>query len=316
MSDPKSTTALSRRQFIKGATIGFALGWTGCSRTEPRGNDKPQTRETPKAGPFRFGVLTDVHYADADTKGTRHYRDSLEKLRQAIDTFKRLGVAFVVQLGDLVDAGGSKEDELVYLRTIDEVYGGFHGDRHYVLGNHCLNAFTKETFLAACSATTKQSYYSFDSGGRHFVVLDANFNQDGSPFAEGNYKWEDSWIPESEQQWLQSDLAAAGDKKTIVFIHQELHDETKRHGVKNAADVRRILEAAGNVVAVFQGHDHSGGYTMVAGIDYFTLKAMVEGPFPENNSYTVVTLDPSGQMELDGYGQQEDAATDDHQVKA
>ena len=64
---------------------------------------------------LRFGVVTDVHYADADTKGSRHYRDSLQKLRLAIDTFNRREVVLVVELGDLIDAGGTREDELKYL---------------------------------------------------------------------------------------------------------------------------------------------------------------------------------------------------------
>jgi alkaline phosphatase len=255
---------------------------------------------------WRFGVVTDVHYADADTKGSRHYRDSLQKLRLAIDTFNRQEAALVVELGDLIDAGGTREDELKYLRTIDEVYQGFRGERHYVLGNHCLNAFTKEAFLASCGARSKRSCYSFDCRGYHFVVLDANFTQDGSPYAEGRFSWTDSWIPVGQQQWLKADLAAAGGKTTFVFVHQELQDEKTPHGVKNAAEVRAILEAAGNVLVVFQGHNHAGGHTQVGGIHYCTLKAMVEGPAPQSHAYAVVTVEPSGRIKLEGFGRQED----------
>jgi alkaline phosphatase len=178
------------------------------------------------------------------------------------------------------------------------------------LGNHCLNAFTKKEFLASCGSKSKRSYYSFDCGDYHFVVLDANFKQDGTPYANGNFSWTDTWIPEPEQEWLKSDLAAAGDKKTIAFLHQNLHDEKNAHGVKNAPDVRRILEEAGNVVAVFQGHDHSGGYVKIGGIRYCTLKAMVEGPASENNSYAVVALDGAGGVRLEGFGRQKDVAFD------
>jgi len=316
---------LSRRPFIQVILVVLGLGWLACAQPSRDTSQATQTAqaaqiddtsatsantEKPEAQPFKFGVVTDVHYADIETKGTRHYRDSVQKLRQAIDTFNSHGVDFVVELGDFVDAGGSKEDELKFLRAIDQVYRESHSDRHYVLGNHCLNAFTKEEFLDACGAQNKQSYYSFDHGGFHFVVLDADFKQDGSPYANGEFKWTDTWIPESEQKWLEADLAAAADKKTFVFLHQQLHDEKKVHGVKNAAEIRRILEQAGNVMVVFQGHDHSGGHVKVGGIHYCTLRALVEGPWPDNNSYAVVTAEPSGGVNLKGFGRQEDVTLD------
>lgn len=291
---------LSRRQFIRHSAIGIGIGWAKWNRDARAGTAEPNNK------PMLFGVVTDVHYADADSRGSRHYRDSIAKLEQAIEQFNALNVAFVVELGDFIDAGGSKEDELRYLQTIDKVYQGFRGDRHYVLGNHCLNAFTKAKFLEACGAKSKRSYYSFDCGGYHFVVLDANFKQDGTPYADGNFSWLDTSIPKAEQQWLKADLAAAGDKRVIAFIHQNLHDENNPHGVKNAPAVRRILEDAGNVLAVFQGHDHSGGYAKIGGIHYCTLKAMVERRTVENNSFAVVALDTAGHMKLEGFGRQED----------
>lgn len=296
------TQGISRRQFIRKSAIGVGIGAgsSGWNRLACIRAAEPDT------GSFLFGVVTDVHYADAESRGSRHYRDSISKLRQAVESFNALNVAFVVELGDFIDAGGSKEDELRYLQTIDKVYQGFRGDRHYVLGNHCLNAFTKAKFLEACGSKVKRSYYSFDYRGYHFVVLDANFKQDGSPYADGNFSWLDTTIPEQEQQWLKADLAAAGNKKTIAFVHQNLHDEKNAHGVKNAPAVRRILEDAGNVLAVFQGHDHSGGYTKIGGIHYCTLKAMVERPTLENNSYAVVALDAGAYMKLEGSGRQPD----------
>ncbi len=302
MEQRNHTRPISRRRFFRRTALGLGIAWTGSNVFGSLAGAESSTK------PLLFGIVTDVHYADAKTRGTRHYRDSIGKLQKAIETFNKLELAFVIELGDFVDAGGSKEDELAYLQTIDKVYRGFRGDRHYVLGNHCLNAFTKKEFLAACGSKSKRSYYSFDCGSYHFVVLDADFKRDGSAYANGNFSWTDTWIPEPEQEWLKSDLAAAGDKKTIAFLHQNLHDEKNAHGVKNAPEVRRILEQAGNVAAVFQGHDHSGGYVKIGGIHYCTLKAMVEGPAPENNSYAVVALDAAGGIRLEGFGRQKDVA--------
>jgi hypothetical protein len=37
------------------------------------------------------------------------------------------------------------------------------------------------------------------------------------------------------------------------------------HNIKNAAEIREILENDGQVLAVFSGHDHQGGYINIKG---------------------------------------------------
>ncbi|HYW81343.1 MAG TPA: metallophosphoesterase [Thermoguttaceae bacterium] len=283
----------NRREFLKTATgvAVTATGWVPCSRAS-----------ADEAESITFGVVTDVHYADVPRGGSRYYRDSQEKLRQAVETFHRRKVAFVAELGDFVDAGPEKADDLRFLHAIREVFGELQCDRHYVLGNHCLTRLTKTEFLANCGAQIKQSHYSFDQGPLHFVVLDANFKRDGSPYAEGNFGWTDTWIHEPQQRWLAEDLQRVGDKQTVVLIHQNLDKEKDAHGVKNGPAVREVLEKAGNIAAVFQGHMHSGGYQQIAEIPYHTLPAMVEGPGLENNTYAIVTAHKSGRTEIERFG--------------
>jgi len=294
---------VSRRDFLATATTGLgaagALAWTSGTALPDESSD---------AKPFCFGLVTDVHYADAPARGSRHYRDSLAKLRQAVDTFNARKVAFVAELGDLIDvgpAGPDKEVALGHLRAINEVFGRLRAERHYVLGNHCLDALSKEQFLAACGASGRKSYYSFDAGPFHFVLLDADFRKDGTPYESGNFTWTDTWIPGEQQQWLADDLRKAQARSTFVFVHQNLHDETDAHGVKNAPEVRRVLESAGNVAAVFQGHMHPGGRAEMAGIHYVTLRAMVEGPTLANNAYAIVTVGEDGTLAVEGFARQE-----------
>jgi alkaline phosphatase len=52
---------------------------------------------------------------------------------------------------------------------------------------------------------------------------------------------------------------------------------------------------------VFQGHQHSGGYSQIEGIHYYTLKAVVEGPGEEDNAYAVVEVRPDGRIIVTGY---------------
>jgi predicted phosphodiesterase len=297
------TGNVTRRRFLQALATGTGVGAAGMLTARGEGS-----ASAAEGSPFSFGLVTDVHYAEAPSRGTRHYRDSLAKLEHAIRTFNLRKLPLAIELGDLVDAGPSKAEELEYLRTIDKVYRAFQGQRHYVLGNHCLHAFTKDEFLAHCGAAVRRSFYSFDCDRFHFVVLDANFRRDGSPYAAGNFSWTDTWIHPPQQQWLAEDLNEAGGRKTFVLVHQNLHNENDPHGVNNAPQVRRILEAAGNVLAVFQGHMHSGGYAKIKGIPYCTLRAMVEGPTLQNNAYAIVTVDKRNRVALEGFGRQKDVA--------
>ena len=52
---------------------------------------------------LRFGVITDTHYADREPSGTRHYRDSMLKMQEAIREFNRKNLDFIIELGDMKD---------------------------------------------------------------------------------------------------------------------------------------------------------------------------------------------------------------------
>ena len=75
--------------------------------------------------------------------------------------------------------------------------------------------------------------------------------------------------------------------------------------MKNNAQVRAILEAAGNVLAVFQGHSHQNDLKEIGGIHYCTLVAMVEGGGVDNNGYARLDITPDGTLELTGFRRQQ-----------
>ena len=98
------------------------------------------------------------------------------------------------------------------------------------------------------------------------MVLDANFDSTGKDFDHGHYNWGDPNIPEKELKWLEEDLNESKEP-VIVFIHQLL-DGAEPYQVKNASQVRTILEKSGKVTCVFQGHYHEGNYSEINGIHY------------------------------------------------
>ena len=217
----------------------------------------------------RFGMVTDMHYADKQTRGSRHYRKTLAKLEAAAAQFKKAKPAFVVELGDFIDRAPEVDVELGYLERIQQDFAKLPGDKHYVLGNHCVDTLTKEEFLGAVSQ--ENSYYSFDEGGVHFVVLDACFLKDGTPYGRNNSRWNDANFPQEELDWLAKDLKQTKNK-SIIFMHQRL-DVDNGYAVNNAEAARKIFEDAGNVLAVFQGHSHKNDHKIINGIHYCVHRA-------------------------------------------
>ncbi|MCH5374011.1 MAG: alkaline phosphatase, partial [Planctomycetes bacterium] len=147
------------------------------------------------------------------------------------------------------------------------------------------------------------SYYSFDFGGYHFVVLDACFRSDGVAYGRKNFEWTDANIPPTQLAWLREDLAGATEP-AIVFVHQRL-DVGDHYGIKNAAAVRAIFKATENVLAVFQGHNHRNDHKLIDGVHYCTLAAMVEGSGPENSAYAAVDLFDGDTIRVRGFRRQE-----------
>ncbi len=253
---------------------------------------------------LRFGMVTDAHYSDAPAKGSRYYNKSAEKMTECVDLMNEKKVDFLIELGDLKDKGRLpvEKDTLGYLDVIEAVLGKFKGPRYHVLGNHDMDSISKKQFLDRVENTgiaRKASYYSFDLKGVHFVVLDANYQADGSDYDHGNFNWQDTNIPRRQLGWLKKDLATTS-RPVVVFVHQQL-DEDESHSVVNAATVRGILQVTGKVLAVFQGHNHKGSYSCIEGIHYYTLKALVEGSGKENNSYAIAEVRKDRSIVVTGY---------------
>ena len=261
----------------------------------------PSAQEPPL---LRFGVVTDLHYADIDQAGARTYRESVAKLSECVQVMNAKGVAFLVELGDFKDQD-PKPDEartLKYLERIESVFAGFNGPRYHVIGNHDTDSLSKAQFLAAAPNTgivPNATRYTFVSRGVRFVVLDASHKADGSDYDHGNFDWSDTNIDAPQVAWLAKTLGASAEP-VVVFVHQQL-DGTGAYYVKNAAEVRAVLEKAGNVIAVFQGHRHEGGFSVINGVSYFTFRALVEGAGLWNSAYAIVDVMPDLEVRVLGF---------------
>jgi alkaline phosphatase len=253
---------------------------------------------------FSFGMFADVHYAAIPDNGTRKYSQSLEKLKQCIDTMNQKKVKFLVELGDFKDMPTPPDSNaaLGFLQKIESEFARFPGDRYHVLGNHDEDCISKKQFYSIArnsGISPEKTYYSFQKGGYRFVVLDACFDSTGNAYDKGNFIWSDANIPSEELKWLGAELKNSK-FPVIVFVHQPLNGNT-RVSVRNGNIVRSILEKSHKVKCVFQGHEHKGGYEEINGIHYYTLKGLIEGDFPASNSFAIVSL-TKDHIFIKGYG--------------
>lgn len=282
---------VSRRDFLKASGVGVVSAlWLS-------------SRGAQAAVKLRFGLVTDLHYADIDAGGfggNRYYRESLAKLRECVGVMNGQNLKFLCETGDFKDQDTPPNEAttLGYLKAIDGELRKFNGPRHYVFGNHDLDSLSKAQHMSVTGA--KAPYYSFDESGVHFVVLDACFDSEDKDYDHGNFNWQDTNVSKAELEWLAADLSKAAGP-TIAFVHQRLDGEGTGAFVKNAAAVRKVLEASGKVLAVFQGHDHAGAHNEIAGIHYYTLKGLVEGSGEENNTYAVAEVRSNGDIAVTGY---------------
>ncbi len=288
---------------------------------------------------IRFGLIADTHVSDKpdDSKTisekagwTEYSTGSLDKIEAFAQRMNGNDVDFVAILGDFIcspaDTKAPYEDRraksLELLQEAESRLSQFKGPRYHVLGNHDTDQLAKEDVMAKITNSgipSGKSYYSFDKGGIHFIVLDPNYKADGNalsgvPGAAGaGYTWKDTFIPESEVSWLKQDLAASKGP-VIILTHQLLNPQEQVDAdfelelkVPNADEVRSILEKSGRVLAVFGGHYHSGGYQFYRGIHYVTLQGNVAfgNDVSHHNQYDTVEVNRNGsnyQLIISGNG--------------
>ena len=211
---------------------------------------------------MRFAIVSDLHAPDIP--------DGLERMQAVVEAANRENVDFLIQLGDFIRLDSA---DIPYRKVWDE----FKGEKYHVLGNHDLDRYTKEEYVAGLNMPGR--YYSFDKGDFHFIVLDGNNLYDGKeykPYARANYYVDSkmrAFMDPEQMEWLKKDLAAT-DKRCIIFSHQSIDTS-----MNNGSEVRSILEEENRrsgfqkVALAFSGHDHSNYTKEINGITYVQINS-------------------------------------------
>lgn len=238
---------------------------------------------------FTFGVITDVQYCDCEPAGTRFYRSSLSKLREAVGSFRNDSVAFIVNLGDLID------NDFTSYKPVMNILDSSGLKVWHVTGNHDYSVDQKRKKRIPQLEGNREGFYSFSREKYRFIVLNGN---DISTYGTGNNKitgeaqqliiklqtsgepngidW-NGGIGEKQMVWLKSQLDAASGKseKVIILCHFPVWPENQ-HNLLNYREVLNLLEKYDNIIAWLNGHNHAGNYGNFNLIHFVTLRGMVE----------------------------------------
>ena len=271
-------------------------------------------RETPIVS---FGVIADPQYADQDPRGNRHYRQSIQKLKDSIKDLNERSLDFVVTLGDVI------EEDYASFEKIMPIYGEMKAPYRVVLGNHDFDVAEADKSRVQGALRLRKTYYSESIKGWRFIYLDSTevslfrYPKDHPRHLEAQkcfeevkrkkelqaYEW-NGGVSQEQIEWFKNELAAAekAQQAVIIFNHNPVYPKGD-HNLWNAEEVVGIISQNKHVVAYMNGHYHAGHYVENAGCHYVNFKGMVETK--DTTAYAVVECF-SDRIEIDGFGVEPD----------
>jgi 3',5'-cyclic AMP phosphodiesterase CpdA len=227
-----------------------------------------------------FALVTDLHFGKEAGYDGKLRKLTSQAPRLAADFVDRMNEVIkpdlVFNLGDDIE-DESREADLERYGQCMAVLSRCKAKVAHVAGNHDRINMTEADLLRfwGREAPGARYYYSFDHGGVHFSILATHETQDV-----------DVRIDDEQLAWLEADLAAAG-RPAIVLMHHTASEQDVTHNrwfyraphlckIVERRRLRRIIEASGKVIAVFNGHLHWNHFDLCGGIPYVTVQSLIE----------------------------------------
>ena len=265
---------------------------------------------------FSFGVVADLQYADHPPYKNRYFRNSLQKLESCIATMNAHELAFVADLGDLIERDFKSFDPVL------AQYNKCYSKVHFTVGNHDFEVDEDmKSQVRSKMGFKDKAYYAFSVKHIRFIFLDGNTistyaNKPGSDgyrqaetlitgLKEKGMPQAQPWnggIDEEQLEWLEQNLQEAKSRleKVIIFCHFPIYP-ANRHNLLNDLQVLHITGRHDHIIAWFSGHNHEGNYGYNTGVHFVTLKGMVETP--GDAAYCIIDV-YADRLELKGFGRE------------
>jgi manganese-dependent ADP-ribose/CDP-alcohol diphosphatase len=250
---------------------------------------------------MRVGLITDIQYADAEIKGTRYYRASLNKLRACISDLNQQKVEFSLNLGDIIDRDQKDFDSVL------NILKGLKNKIYTTTGNHDYKGITDNNALYA-KLNMPAEYYAFKKKDWIFVMMNTN---EVSTYANNTGTWKEQelkvitdsvlkatgkkaknyngGLSSKQLNWLDSSLNTAqkNKQKVLIFSHHPLALAPDVTALNDKQILDRISKY-NSLKAVIAGHHHEGAFGYHGTIPLIVLQGMVETE--HENAYGVLEL--------------------------
>lgn len=262
------------------------------------------TAQTASKKPIlKFGLIADPQYGDCETKGSRFYRNSLDKLRDAVENINQTGVSFTINLGDFTDRSPADLDAV--LSELDKLNSNIYN----TTGNHDYASVDNNQLLYD-RLSMPSDYYSIDLPRLKYRFIFLNSNElstysnvtDTAKLTEltaiknklktegrkNNQNWNGAFSNE-QLMWLEEQLKTAGSSNTkvIICLHHPIFPENN-HNLLNDLETLEIMSKYKCIKVVLSGHNHFGNFGYYSGIPFITIEGMIESE--KENAYAIVEV--------------------------
>ena len=222
---------------------------------------------------MRFLLFSDLHFAPGVFMGA-----TWEALHQMQKHAEKAGCEFIIHAGDFchgITDNSAREEVADYVRE----YNDFHIPSYHAMGNHDTDQASMEEMLEYYRMP--EGHYFFDRSGYRMIICDPNyFYMDGqyihySHRNNAEYGLYDSYMPPRQLAWLEETIASSP-FPCVLISHQSF--EREADGVKNAEEVRRIINSANgekkhSVLLCINGHYHRDHLRILDNVCYWDMNS-------------------------------------------
>lgn len=200
-------------------------------------------------------VIGDMHLAKR-TNDLSQFDDFTKDLNEQINTNKSKR-QYALTLGDMswdLYWYSNGYDLTSYLSTVKSKVSGLQ--IFHTIGNHdhdMMQAGDYET-VNVFKAKVAPTYYSFNVGNVHYVVLD-NILCTNKVASDGSGRSYTATLTTEQLSWLKKDLTYVDKSKVLVItMHAHMYNETGSNNLTNAAQLEELCK--GYVTHIMSAHTH------------------------------------------------------------
>ncbi|NKB55159.1 MAG: HAD-IIA family hydrolase [Alphaproteobacteria bacterium] len=248
---------------------------------------------------LKLAVVTDIHHGP--DRYTKKGAAALPLLRAFSDRVAAGAFDLVVDLGDRI-SNVDRDTDLQFMAEVASVFEEIGIPREHLLGNHDLHYISAGENEAIMGRSLGS--HSIDLKGQHLVFwqhdLSGSFSEEPVPSS-------------SDLEWLRADLESTN-LPAIIFTHVPLNDAAMTGNfyfqnnaasatLRQTAQAREVIEAAGNVVLCVAGHVHWNDCTTIDGVRYLTLQSLTESYTTQNEASAAwAEIEVDGQVRWRAHG--------------